>query len=363
MTRAARIALSLAVGVVALEICFRIYDPLPFRMRGNRLVLPYRQTYTFHVGRSTKLDATVHHTKNSLGFRGPEPPRDWARHLTVLTVGGSTTECLFLSDGKTWTDRFARRLAAVRPDAWVDNAGLDGQSTFGHLLLLRDVVAPMHPRVVMFLIGINDVARDRANTYDDALSDASTSMFRRGLAFAADHVELVAIAWNVSRARRAREAGFGHSEVDLRQVRQVTIDAAPMNEAIDRHRRGYVARFEQRVRQLVDVTRGGGAEPVLITQPALFGDATDPTTGIDLRTVQSSGGANGLLDWRILELYNDATRRVAGRAAAPLIDLARELPKDSRYFYDFLHFSNEGAERVGDIVFEGFAREVLSHQK
>ena len=63
----------------------------------------------------------------------------------ILTIGGSTTECVYLSDGKTWTDRFAQRLAAVRPDSWVNNAGLDGQSTYGHLVLLRNFVFSLHP--------------------------------------------------------------------------------------------------------------------------------------------------------------------------------------------------------------------------
>jgi hypothetical protein len=41
-----------------------------------------------------------------------------------------------------------------------------------------------------------------------------------------------------------------------------------------------------------------------------------------------------------------------------VIDLAHQLPKDSRYFYDFLHFTNDGALRVGDIVFDGLAARI-----
>jgi lysophospholipase L1-like esterase len=363
VTSAARIALSTAIGLFVFEIALRIYNPLPFRVHGTHIVLPYRQSYTFHVGRSSKLDETVHHTKNSIGFRGPEPPRDWDRRLTVMTVGGSTTECLFLSDGRTWTDAFARRLAATRDDVWVNNAGLDGQSTFGHLVLMRDVIGPMRPNVVLFLIGINDVARDRANTYDVALSDAPASPLRSAIDFAADHLELAALAQNLMRVRHAREAGFGHNEIDLQTARHVPIEPDAMDRVIETHRRQYVGAFADRVSQLVAMSRANGIEPVLITQPALFGDGVDPTTCVDLRTVQSSGGANGLLDWRLLELYNDATRRVGAASRVGVIDLARELPKDSRYFYDFMHFSNEGAQLVGDIVFDAFARSVLPDQK
>ena len=87
-----------------------------------------------------------------------------------------------------------------------------------------------------------------------------------------------------------------------------------------------------------------------MTQPALFGDGADPTTGVELARVKVNGRGNGHLEWRLLEMVNDVTRRVAAEQGVVLIDLARELPKDSKYFYDYLHFSNAGAARVGEIV-------------
>ena len=99
----------------------------------------------------------------------------------------------------------------------------------------------------------------------------------------------------------------------------------------------------------------GGITPVLVTQPALFGETIDPTTHIDLREVQVNGRGNGLLEWRLLELYNDVTREVGAASGVAVIDLAKLMPKDSRYYYDYLHFTNEGAVRVGDIVYAGIA--------
>ena len=87
-----------------------------------------------------------------------------------------------------------------------------------------------------------------------------------------------------------------------------------------------------------------------MTQPALFGDDADPTTGVQLARVKVNGRGNGHLEWRLLEMVNDETRRVAAEQGILLIDLARELPKDSKYFYDYLHFTNAGAARVGEIA-------------
>ena len=338
---------ALLVAALA-EIVLHIYNPLPFRVRGNRIVLPVHQRYTFHNDGANKLDPVVHHTKNSLGFRGPDPPTDFARRLTVLTIGGSTTECLFLSDGKTWTDAMARRLERSFPQIWVNNAGLDGQSTYGHLILLRDFVDALHPRVAVFLIGVNDIGLESGNPYDTALTPPS-STFRSAAIFVRDHSELAAFAQNLSRAARAKDAGFGHGQIDVTRIPHLEHDEASTAATLTMFSAALPA-FASRVAGLVDESRRHGIEPILVTQPALYGNGIDPATGVDLSTLQVKGAANGRLWWRVQELYNDVTRKAAHEHGVVLVDAARELPKDSRLFYDFMHFTNEGAARLGELI-------------
>jgi lysophospholipase L1-like esterase len=342
------VALQALLAAVLLEIALRIYNPLPFRVHGDRIVLPVNQAFTFDNRPARKLDAVTHHTKNSLGFRGPEPPRDFARRLTILTIGGSTTECLFLSDGNTWTDAMARGLTASFPDVWVNNAGLDGQSTHGHLVLLRDFVVDLRPKVAVFLIGTNDVGLEASNTFDSALSP-TTSAARRAVRFAVNHSEILALAENLGRARTARQRGFGHSEIDVAALKDLVLDE-PAVAAVRQQYTAYLPAYADRLRRIAALCREHGIEPVFVTQPALFGDVVDPATGVDLSRRQVNGRGNGHLEWMLLEMYNDVTRRVAADDRVLLIDVARALPKDSRLFYDFLHFTNQGAEAVGSIV-------------
>ncbi len=142
MRRLTILAVQAAIAVLLLETALRLYHPLPFRLRGDELILPVGLTYRFDNHGDPKLDPVTIHTRNRLGFRGPDPPADFPSRLTIITVGGSTTECFPLSDGKTWPDVVARELARTRPDVWVNNAGLDGHSTVGHLALLRSVHRP-----------------------------------------------------------------------------------------------------------------------------------------------------------------------------------------------------------------------------
>ena len=53
------------------------------------------------------------------------------------------------------------------PNVWVNNAGLTGHSTIGHITLLKEHVVKIHPKVIVFLIGINDIGTEHAWIYDD----------------------------------------------------------------------------------------------------------------------------------------------------------------------------------------------------
>ena len=111
---------------------------------------------------------------------------------------------------------------------------------------------------------------------------------------------------------------------------------------------GPAAAYRARLARLMDITRERGIAPVLMTQPALFGDAVDPTTHLDLSHFAFQG-MDGLRPGPARALQRSHPPP-GGEAGVPLIDLAREMPKDSIYFYDGLHFTNAGARVVSEIV-------------
>ena len=135
----------------------RFYNPLGFRIKGDNIILPVNKTEILHHDNPTKIDALVVHHNNSLGFKGPEPPRDFANWLTVVTVGGSTTECLEIAEDKTWPHVLGVDLQRDFNKLWLDNAGFCGQSTYGHYILMHDFIDKLQPKVAIFLIGINEV--------------------------------------------------------------------------------------------------------------------------------------------------------------------------------------------------------------
>ena len=339
---------STGVALLAAEAALRVTHPFGFRQRGSTLVLPKNVVYDIRAdarSRSDQLEAHVVHSKNSLGFRGPEPPADFARRMTIVAVGGSTTECFYLADGKTWPERLAVRLRDEVPGIWIDNAGLDGHSSFGHLLLTRQALVPLRPKVTLYLLGLNDMFTDAPHDVDQVAVDPAAAL--------ADRSELVATVLNLYRWKKTRaieDLGSMPKPVALRdRPRYVMPDAAAAR--LWRQQEPRLAGFHRRLEQLVALNRAHHIEPVLVTQPTLLG-GVDARTGLDTSAMEVEvwEHTSGAFAWRLLERYNDVTRQVGADRGVLVVDLARQLPKDSTFFYDFFHFTNAGADRVAAIV-------------
>jgi len=334
----------------SLEILLRIYNPFHFRIKGNRIVLPVNERLIIRNDINPRLDPVITNSRNSLGFRGPEKPPHFEHVLSVITVGGSTTECHFLSDDKTWPYLLGERLRRYSPGIWLNNAGFDGHSTFGHQVLLNDYLVKIRPKVILFLTGINDVENEGFTFHDKQNVQGAFNDFKH---FIFNNSEVLNLGMNLVRGGRAAKMNNTTSRLlDLRGRKHITMTAEALL-ARKQAQLTFLAGYRQRLAQLIDTCRLYGIRPVFMTQPDLFGKGRDSITGVNLETLEVQKGINGKGAWEVLELYNEALKQVCTEKKAAVIDLAGQLPKNSLYFYDASHYTNEGAEKVAEIAAAG----------
>ncbi|MFI5355064.1 MAG: SGNH/GDSL hydrolase family protein, partial [Desulfobaccales bacterium] len=328
----------LVLSLIILEIALRVFPPFEMRFKPDRIVPPVNTSYVFDNTAKfpTKLPRTTVHTKNSLGFRGAPPPADFDDYLTLVTIGGSTTECFYLSDGRTWPDLLGAKLSRDFPKLWLNNAGLDGATTYRHLLLLEDYVVKLKPKLVLFLVGINDVGVGE-------IHDKPQGGFGGWLKAMTNRSEVYALGLNIYRYFVAQSRGLHHVEVDLKAQGSLDVPAEVQQETRRKYRQESLKFYRARLEKLVQVSRAQGIEPVLITQPTLYGPGIDPVTGVDLEKVKLGENLNGALMYAVVEMYNGTLRRVGSENGVLVIDLAREMPRNSAYYYDYLHYTEAGA--------------------
>jgi lysophospholipase L1-like esterase len=347
--------LGIVVALLLLEVLLRLYNPFQARIKGNRIVLETNKTYHIKNDIIRSLDPEVTVTRNALGFRGANPPADFRDQLTIVTIGGSTTQCFFLNEDQTWTARLGQRLEKSFRPVWINNAGLDGHSTHGHLVLLEDYIVPLRPKVALFLVGVNDIASASLSDFDaeNIRSGIRFGSFKAFVKSASAYSEVAALGLNLYRSLTAYRAGLTHHQVDLQKQGYLDVSEASEKEYIATYGGQYLKDYEARLRRIIDLCRRAGIEPVFVTQPMLTGFGTDDVTGVDLARVKANGPyQTGKMYWDLLEVYNDSTRHVGREEGILVIDLARQLPKTSRYFYDFIHYTPQGAQAIADILYQ-----------
>jgi len=272
--------------------------------------------------------------RDAMGFRGSgvDPAR-----ITILTLGGSTTNQLYLPEEATWQAVLERTLRQTGRDAVVANGGLDGQSTIGiiaDLELWIPYVPHLKPRLVLIYVGINDVfVRD---TWRDSLH---VVRFGRELEQRSALVRLWTIVAGSIRAHRAK---LHHRPVDFSGAKW-TDRPAPAGWPADRFLEADLDVYKTRLVRVANLIERLGAVPVFITQ-----------TRSDYRLehgrligIAKSEGPNGVDQGRALGRVNAATLETCRERHVVCLDLATELHFADGDFYDFEHNTPQGAEKIG----------------
>ena len=354
--------LTLGLTLLLLEGALRAYNPLRSSVKHNKIILHVHNRIEVRNDTSPKLPPSSVFTTNSLGFRGPEPPAAFDRHLTMIAIGGSTTEDFYVDDDRTWPALLGRELTRHFRDVWINNAGIAGHSTVGHIVLIRDYIAQVKPKVAVFLIGLNDVDNEEDFETVEAsygfLHNARRTGWTQWLVAGALRSEVVGAAITIKRRLRASRYALPYDPAfNLPSAPHREIPDAVLRERLDVARMRLIPPYVRRIERLIALCARHQIVPVFLTQPALYGTGVDPVTGVHLETVQV-GKTNGRAAWLILEMYNHALEETAARHAVTVIPLARQLPKRSDLYYDLVHHTVAGNEAIARIVSEGM-REIL----
>ena len=352
---AGRLLRWLSIGLVfaaALEFSARVDDRLaygaPFFSRYDPDVL--REVGADHVPRNVPHARFEKWRINSLGFRGPETPREKPRGVRrIVCLGQSETFGLYEAEGGEWPARLARKIAEAAPGFEVLNASVVGTSRSSRMAYLESDVLPLGPDLVVLLINpLNETTPGSSDPDAGPVADEPAPSplswarlrvveklkLRLKEALPESWVE-AAEAWRVRRSLR---------EIERRELRG--------RRPLDRVPPAVVESYEAYLRRLVQFLRARGVQPIATTYPTWVhqGDLEAHRAIVSpKRTWHIDFSEEGIVD--VTAKLNQATRRVARELAVPLADLDAAVPGSSRYFADQYHYTDAGAEAVAQCVF------------
>lgn len=287
------------------------------------------------------IQGTKHYTTNSLGIRGPEVQLG-SEVLRVLSVGGSTTEEVYLDDTETWPVRLGLLLGRMLGrEVWAGSLAISGYTSVEHLDLLSRPKLPGEPGVVVLTLGLNDFLRSLNGSLD------------RGTPPRWRNSSLVRLAYDLHRRAFLRrllylqEDPAAESLIERRRRRARADRVAQLPELAE-----YLADFEARVRSLAHHCRRLGARCYFVSQPTAW---TSGVAGADVESLWWLGELEGgafLVPSALragMDRFNEALIRTCETEGMGCLDL-RDLDGRSQLFYDDCHFNELGSSVVADRV-------------
>ncbi|MBF0326118.1 MAG: SGNH/GDSL hydrolase family protein [Alphaproteobacteria bacterium] len=265
---------------------------------------------------------------------------------TVVFLGGSTTECLYVEPENRFpylTGRELERRTGLRVNTL--NGARSGNDAVHNLHLLMTKVLPRRPDVVVLMNGINDLGHlSRDNGYW-ARSAAQPLVERSNTTLAAALGEL-------------RTALIPHTWLAVRRVgaivRRMMGTEAEAAELLDPKTLGqWEGDFRSALVSFVQVARAWHIKPVLMTEVLSGAAPFRLRTGDGGYLDPARLGRQSLSVETVVDMhtrFNDVIRSVAAEYGVPLIDLAHLVPADGTTVYDGMHFHDGGSRLVAETI-------------
>ena len=267
--------------------------------------------------------------------------------LTIVFLGGSTTECVYVDEDNRFpylTGRLLEGRTGLKVNSY--NAGRSGNNTLHCLNVLLNKVVNLKPDVVVLMENINDLAIlmydqtywndhpsrspliEKPPTFKTVGKDLEqTFHLVRDLTFPNLYRE-------VKRWSPFGRPGKG-DEFHGARGKEITLDQDFL-----------VREFSLNLQTFINICRAREITPVLMTQASRLTESPDPLIQKMMRSLEVSQGI-AYADFKgAFDRLNQAIRDAGAKNRVPVIDLAREIPPVKENICDVAHFNDRGSRLV-----------------
>ena len=291
-------------------------------------------------------ESKITYTRDSNGLRG----NCKVPNIDILSIGGSTTDQRYIDDKSTYQSLLQASLLDSGFELCISNAGVDGHSTFGHLLSFEKwfpLMKGLNPSYFFLYLGINDAAfRDQPKNGLDIIDLTEGNLFDKlkrdsalykSISFAKDLLNK-----NFNFSNRHAYAGHKLEPSPIKSYTAVSISSLT-KQLTDQN----TARFHRRLERILHfITKEYNAIPICISQPHRLSISNHNVEKGLLDVFEYDGNSfNGLdFDYSLRSLNSDM-KQLCTSSGGYFIDIYNKDFSDED-FYDDIHLNPIGTKKL-----------------
>jgi lysophospholipase L1-like esterase len=289
---------------------------------------------------------------NAFGFRGPNP-RTLEKPpgvIRVIVQGGSTTEDIFVEDGRTWPEQFQVKLHARLGTDRIEviNMGTSGYTAGNCVNDLKLNGLQLKPDVVITYHGVNDFRKTMAKLNDLEAVEAHVKYEERRTTWLS---RLLCQSCILDRLNQAYYYQGGA------RSRAYTLAYWNDPDKCDVRLSGMEGPVTEALQELLELSRKHHFKLVIGRQATLMKPALTEEEVTRMWRLFRWKCQGKCIKWEsFLEGRNrvvDAQARFAAENRLVYIDTEAGVPKTTEYFVDDAHTLAAGADRISDSFAEG----------
>lgn len=335
------------------------------------------------------VEGTSFFTTDHHGIRTTEPYDTLSEETyKILTIGGSTTEVLYLDDSETWQSRIQALGRADGRDVWVGSVGRAGDKAVEHYFALRYFVPQYKFDLVIMMIGINDVALVLRNPESERHINAMS------IPYVLDHPNEQALIFDsfykAPYHRISAKTGIAAYDYFVREIepliwreesvfvedqvgshyqlrRDLWQKSPPVLDELPAVFEPSLATYRENLEWIIEEAARQGIPLVLVNQPTAWSADMPPEFEQYLWLIQYGDRLKSIARYTLpvmieaMARYNAVMAQVcAEHAEITCVDLASQMNGDTTFFYDDVHFNEAGARRVGELIWNVLKNVTLS---
>ena len=291
--------------------------------------------YNYTTDLYTEKKINIKYTKDENGFRGRTKNLD---QIDILVIGGSTTDERYLNISDTWSEKLEELFFNESLNIDVVNAGIDGQSTFGHIWNFKNwftKIRELKAKYVIFYIGINEkqiAGRHDLNVSEVRYPKKILYLLKYNNGLTSKIFEFLIKKKLTDKANVAHSKSRAPIYIKPYYKIDYKFEALPEN-----------------IESLINLTRNFGAEPIFVTQKTL-------RWKIENEKIYSiSKNENYYLkEKKISKIILNKCRQFK----IVCVDGFNKLRLDRNDTYDLVHTSPSGSTKIANFIFNNIKNRI-----
>ena len=338
-------AINVGVFMVLVIIAEVIFGNWVFGPKFGFLNIPRNAKYYYNVdGLYDNGGRPIIYRRDHLGLRGNY---DDLTKIDILTIGGSTTNQLYIDERETWQHHLKTNFSVSGRNVTIVNAGVDGQSTRGHVAIFDRWLAQikgLKVKYVLAYVGVNDIHVEYAELGDQMQSNEQLRRIRH---FILNNSSLYNLFRTIRGYYRAKSAKLIHGAKPRKIVKWIEVQPFNTRVAYPFEYAQRLKDYKYRLQKLIKRIRRFGSTPIIVTQHASVYRIRDKKVYFPMNASKQEKQWS----YQLVRSFNNMSMHVCKSYKAICIDLARDLVFHPDDYYDHVHNTPNGTYKIAQYLY------------